>query len=70
MELNFVIQDGTSVVHMLEFLDQCPPNLQVTEIFFFFLGGGGVSIRIDKRLPWAVEEGRRPDRSHFFQKEN
>ena len=30
MELNFVIQDGESVVHMLEFLDNCPCNLQVS----------------------------------------
>ena len=31
MELNFVIQDGESVVHMLAFLDNCPCNLQVID---------------------------------------
>ena len=29
MELNFVIKDGSSVTHMLDFLDKCPSNLQV-----------------------------------------
>ena len=29
MELNFVIEDGNSVIHMLDFLDHCPCNLQV-----------------------------------------
>lgn len=29
MELNFVIQDGESVLHMLAFLDNCPTNLEV-----------------------------------------
>lgn len=38
MELNFVIQDAQNIKHMLELLDHCPPNLQVTyndEIFKF-----------------------------------
>lgn len=30
MELNFVIQDAQNIKHMLELLDHCPPNLQVT----------------------------------------
>jgi len=29
MELNFIIEDGNSVIHMLDFLDHCPCNLQV-----------------------------------------
>lgn len=32
MELNFVIQDAQNIRHMLELLDHCPPNLQVSEI--------------------------------------
>nr|CAH0107648.1 unnamed protein product [Daphnia galeata] len=36
MELNFVIQDGESVVHMLAFLDNCPCNLQA-EIWSIFI---------------------------------
>ncbi len=35
MELNFVIQDAQNIKHMLELLDHCPPNLQVS--FFLFL---------------------------------
>lgn len=31
MELNFVIQDAQNIKHMLELLDHCPPNLQVSE---------------------------------------
>ncbi|EZA55234.1 Neurobeachin, partial [Ooceraea biroi] len=31
MELNFVIQDAQNIRHMLELLDHCPPNLQVSE---------------------------------------
>ena len=30
MELNFVIQDAQNIRHMLELLDHCPPNLQVS----------------------------------------
>lgn len=30
MELNFVIQDAQNIKHMLELLDHCPPNLQVS----------------------------------------
>lgn len=36
MELNFVIQDGESVVHMLAFLDHCPCNLQVTDLIHVY----------------------------------
>ncbi|XP_059351407.1 neurobeachin-like isoform X3 [Daphnia carinata] len=36
MELNFVIHDGESVVHMLAFLDNCPCNLQA-EIWSIFI---------------------------------
>jgi hypothetical protein len=32
MELNFVIQDAQNIRHMLELLDHCPPNLQVSSI--------------------------------------
>lgn len=32
MELNFVIQDAQNIKHMLELLDHCPPNLQVSSI--------------------------------------
>lgn len=35
MELNFVIQDAQNIKHMLELLDHCPPNLQVS--FFLLL---------------------------------
>ncbi|EFN83574.1 Putative neurobeachin-like protein [Harpegnathos saltator] len=31
MELNFVIEDAQNIRHMLELLDHCPPNLQVSE---------------------------------------
>lgn len=31
MELNFVIQDAQNIRHMLELLDHCPPNLQVSK---------------------------------------
>lgn len=31
MELNFVIQDAQNIRHMLELLDHCPPNLQVSQ---------------------------------------
>lgn len=35
MELNFIIQDAQNIRHMLELLDHCPPNLQVSlEISF------------------------------------
>ena len=37
MELNFVIQDGSSVMHMLEFLDNCPSSLQVAVFFLYSL---------------------------------
>jgi hypothetical protein len=37
MELNFVIQDAQNIKHMLELLDHCPPNLQVS---LWRLGGG------------------------------
>lgn len=30
MELNFVIQDSHNIRHMLELLDHCPANLQVS----------------------------------------
>lgn len=30
MELNFIIQDAQNIRHMLELLDHCPPNLQVS----------------------------------------
>lgn len=33
MELNFVIQDAQNIKHMLELLDHCPPNLQVSFIY-------------------------------------
>lgn len=32
MELNFVIQDAQNIKHMLELLDHCPPNLQVSKL--------------------------------------
>lgn len=32
MELNFVIQDAQNIRHMLELLDHCPPNLQVSPV--------------------------------------
>lgn len=32
MELNFVIQDAQNIKHMLELLDHCPPNLQVSSV--------------------------------------
>lgn len=35
MELNFVIQDAQNIKHMLELLDHCPPNLQVSSLFCF-----------------------------------
>lgn len=37
MELNFVIQDAQNIRHMLELLDHCPPNLQVSTVFLFIL---------------------------------
>lgn len=39
MELNFVIQDAQNIRHMLELLDHCPPNLQVSN---------GRNIRLDQ----------------------
>lgn len=35
MELNFVIQDAQNIKHMLELLDHCPPNLQVSTDLIF-----------------------------------
>jgi len=35
MELNFIIQDAQNIRHMLELLDHCPPNLQVSLVIFF-----------------------------------
>lgn len=37
MELNFVIQDAQNIRHMLELLDHCPPNLQVSSVLVFGL---------------------------------
>lgn len=37
MELNFVIQDAQNIKHMLELLDHCPPNLQVSEFDYILL---------------------------------
>lgn len=39
MELNFVIQDAQNIRHMLELLDHCPPNLQVSN---------GRNVRLDQ----------------------
>lgn len=35
MELNFIIQDAQNIRHMLELLDHCPPNLQVSQVISF-----------------------------------
>lgn len=35
MELNFIIQDAQNIRHMLELLDHCPPNLQVSLVGLF-----------------------------------
>lgn len=35
MELNFIIQDAQNIRHMLELLDHCPPNLQVSLVISF-----------------------------------
>lgn len=37
MELNFVIQDAQNIRHMLELLDHCPPNLQVSFFLSFLI---------------------------------
>lgn len=37
MELNFIIQDAQNIKHMLELLDHCPPNLQVSLVIAFIL---------------------------------
>lgn len=36
MELNFVIQDAQNIRHMLELLDHCPPNLQVSRYINYY----------------------------------
>ena len=38
MELNFVIQDAQNIKHMLELLDHCPPNLQVSNKLYDYWG--------------------------------
>jgi len=48
MELNFIIQDAQNIRHMLELLDHCPPNLQVSLVIVLafinirFLGRGDI----------------------------
>lgn len=37
MELNFIIQDAQNIRHMLELLDHCPPNLQVSFVIYFII---------------------------------
>jgi len=41
MELNFIIQDAQNIRHMLELLDHCPPNLQVSSVIVF----GNINLR-------------------------
>lgn len=53
MELNFVIQDAQNIRHMLELLDHCPPNLQVSK---------GCYVRPDQtNYPRGVISGRKFD---------
>ena len=65
MELNFVIQDAQNIRHMLELLDHCPPNLQVSN---------GRNVRLDQtNYPRGWRGGARgvtPRRKFDFTKEH
>jgi len=74
MELNFVIQDAQNIRHMLELLDHCPPNLQVSERYDVELGRINYARKIFNVSPgkirWKVRVNECPISKSVIEIEN
>lgn len=70
MELNFVIQDAQNIKHMLELLDHCPPNLQVSAITSTLLPLHFADLTLHRVNGYSGENDRYYNGQTFFVRRN